>query len=628
MHGISVSVYGCTGHAHCNYFGIGCITHQAVQQGDIVWHAGAFNAEYELAFNEVMVGEQFRLSRELSDELGVPRSRVLSLRDVPGTTSALIPLLVRHNILALTVGVNNNAPDPAMPSPGRWAHSASNTSIMFMQTGPGVGYPAREANHGGLCRKVCVTAPKLAHAMCWAFRPDNSGPPDSVDEVLSYFAVARKTFPGAAVEASTYDRFVQQLATVEPELPTVTGEVGDTWVTSQSADPHKWTFYREASRAYSECLAARLCDPDNDPRVSGFLRCLIKLPEHTGGPDSFPRKGNWTNDEFHKDISTGQPAFVTANKAYLEQREIASVLGLQFLADHPLARNITERLEALQPAVPDVSKLVPVPRHEWSTPFTVRTDVGNVTLGMDEESGALTTVTMAGVDWAGPHNPIGQFIYRTFNDSDYRDQEGFCCYGLPGRQQSANPNRTTTKPTVTGMWLDKASSTTSLTAQLTMPTLQHRQYGAPRDLWVSAKVNMDGTVSVDLQAFNKTKTRLGEASFFRFEPIHRIGCRWLMDKLGSMIDPLETVTNGSLHSHGVRDGVAYFNETTKKAVFSIDSLDAFVADPATATEPATNFLMPLDPLTGPVVGFDMQLHQNAFSVSKRCSLSVLFSHSD
>ena len=84
----------------------------AVQQGDIVWHAGAFNTEYELAFSAEMVAEQFRLSRELSDELGVPRSRVLSLRDVPGTTRALIPLLARNNITALTVGVNNGSPDP------------------------------------------------------------------------------------------------------------------------------------------------------------------------------------------------------------------------------------------------------------------------------------------------------------------------------------------------------------------------------------------------------------------------------------------------------------------------------------------------------------------------------------
>jgi hypothetical protein len=583
----------------------------AVRMGDIVWHAGAFNTEYELAFNAEMVAEQFRLSRELSDELGVPRSRVLSLRDVPGTTRALIPLLARNNITALTVGVNNGSPDPAMPSPGRWVDPASNTSVIFMQTGPGVGYPAREANHGGLCRRVCVTAPKLAHAMCWAFRPDNSGPPDSADEVVSYFEVARATFPGATVRASTYDRFVQQLETVEAELPVATGEVGDTWVTSQTADPHKWIFYREASRAYSACLAAGHCDPANDPRVLGFLRCLITLPEHTGGPDSFPGSSNWTNAQFHSDKAEGQPAFVTARKAYLEQREIASVLGLHYLADHPLAKNITERLEALRPIVPDTSNLLAVPRSDWGAPLTVKGSAGDVTLAFDPATGALTKVSMAGNDWAGPQNPIGQYIYRTFNDSDYRRQDGFCCYGLPDRQSSASPNQTTTSPTVIGMWTDKSASPRSLTVQLKMPDLQHVRYGAPRELWLRATVELDGTVSLDLQAFEKTSTRLGEASFFRFQPTQQDGCRWLMDKLGSWVDPLETVTNGSIHSHGIRNGVAYLNAISAKPVLAIDSLDAFVADPATADSVATNFLMPLKPLTGPVIGFDMQLHQNA-----------------
>ena len=323
----------------------------AARRGDIVWQAGAFNSEYELAFNADMVDEQFRLSSSLADELGVPPSTVLSLRDVPGTTRSLIPLLVRNNITALTVGVNNGAPNPAMPSPGRWADPGSNTSVLFMQTGPGVGYPAREANHGGLCRRVCVTAPKLTQAMCWAFRPDNSGPPSSVDEVVSYFNVARAAFPGAAVHASTHDRFCKQLQTVQAELPVATGEVGDTWATSQTADPWKWIFYREAARAYTQCKAAGQCDPASDRRVSNFLRLLIKLPEHTGGPDSFAGGNNWTNAAFHSAIAAKSPGIVVAERAYLEQREIASVLGLQCLGDHPLAHNITQRIIALHPLV-------------------------------------------------------------------------------------------------------------------------------------------------------------------------------------------------------------------------------------------------------------------------------------
>ena len=96
----------------------------AISAGDIVWHAGAFNTEYEAAFNEEMVSLQFRLSFDLADELHVPRPRTLSLRDVPGTTRALIPILVRHNISALSIGGNARAPAPAMPSPGVWLDPA------------------------------------------------------------------------------------------------------------------------------------------------------------------------------------------------------------------------------------------------------------------------------------------------------------------------------------------------------------------------------------------------------------------------------------------------------------------------------------------------------------------------
>ena len=51
-----------------------------------------------------------------------------------------------------------------------------------------------------------------------------------------------------------------------------------------------------------------------------------------------------------------------------------------------------------------------------------------------------------------------------------------------------------------------------------MPARQHQQYGAPRSLWLNVAVEADGTVSLDLQAFNKAATRLGEASCCRFRP--------------------------------------------------------------------------------------------------------------
>ena len=87
-------------------------------------------------------------------------------------------------------------------------------------------------------------------------------------------------------------------------------------------------------------------------------------------------------------------------------------------------------------------------------------------------------------------------------------------------------------------------------------------------------------------------------------------------RLGSWVDPLDVVANGGLHQHGVSTGVAYLSASTPTSkFFAIDTLDAALVDPATAAEPAEMFPQPLLPLTGPVLGFDVQLMQNAFNTN-------------
>jgi hypothetical protein len=152
---------------------------------------------------------------------------------------------------------------------------------------------------------------------------------------------------------------------------------------------------------------------------------------------------------------------------------------------------------------------------------------------------------------------------------------------------------------------------------MTMPTLQHTTYGAPSTLWLNVSVTAEGSLVLDLQMFNKTATRLGEAHFLHNLPLPQAGdYTWMMDKVGSWVDPLETVANGGLHQHGVSTGVSYQSASAPTTrFFAIDTLDAAVVNPATAAEPASMFPQPLHPLTGPVLGFDVQLMQNAFNTN-------------
>ena len=440
------------------------------------------------------------------------------------------------------------------------------------------------------------------------------------DEVFAQFDIARWQFPGAFVHATTFDAFADELAAVADQLPHTTAEVGDTWQTSTTADPWKMKFYREASRAYAACLARGACDI-HDPRVLGFTRLLAKLPEHTWGLPGLADSENFTNEQFHAAIAAGSPAYADALHSYTEQRDIAAVLGLRYLADHPLAADIAARMAALAPALPSTAGLAAIDRSAWAAPLTFAGG-GGVTLAFDGATGAITRLTLGGAQWADDAHPLARYIYRTFNDSDYAANPT-CCYGEGNRQRIANPNRTTTSPTMTGLWADDAAAPTRLLVSMAMPPELTASYGAPAALWLGVALAADGSLALDLQAFNKTATRLGEAHFFSFLPLPQAPAgggpqrAWYMDKLGSWVDPLDTVRAGSVHQHGVSSGVAYMapGGSPSAAFFAIDTLDATVVCPGTAANPPSMFPFPLEPLTGPVLGFDVELMQNAFNTN-------------
>jgi hypothetical protein len=600
----------------------------AIQIGDIYFHAGAFNIEYEQAIVSDVIDFSFQLAFNLADELGVPRPSVLSLRDVPGTTRALVPILVRNNISAISIGVNDAAPNANMPNPGLWVDPESNTSVLYMQTGPNICYPwppgPDPLNPGGLGVPSCVVVQGLKHAMCWVFRVDNAGPPESVEEVINAFTISRWQFPGAQVWASTFENFTQHLATISTSLNVTTAEAGDNWVQSTTADPYKISWYREAARAYKDCVTSGVCTHENtfsDPRLFGFLRMLIKTPEHTYGTPDFYDNENWTNEAFHAIINSNEPAYIDALSTYTEQRDIVAREGMRFLADHPLAANITARISLLTPIRPNITGLIPLDPSKWGIPISVPVSSGepNVEIGLDSVTGALSTLTIAGVSWADATHLIGAFVYKTFDDTDLATQSPYCCFGHSSRQAAANPNSTSSMTTLTNVWLDSLTSPRQFTVQMELPDITNTQYGAPNDIWATYCVTNDGSVEFTFQIFNKTATRLAEAAFLKFaSPIGAGGTsfEWRMRKLESWINPLDSISGGSPHQHVVSDGIQLaLTSSPDDNFFAIDSLDAAVFSPETNSSPATNFIVPFNSLQGPILGFSALLWQNAFNTN-------------
>ena len=99
----------------------------AVAAGDVTYHAFPHNAELE-AGSAGVITHGLRLTHALDAALGVPPKTVLSQRDVPGLTRAMIPLLKAEGILAVSVGVNGASMYPRVPRIFRWvSHAAAQT---------------------------------------------------------------------------------------------------------------------------------------------------------------------------------------------------------------------------------------------------------------------------------------------------------------------------------------------------------------------------------------------------------------------------------------------------------------------------------------------------------------------
>jgi hypothetical protein len=101
----------------------------AVKRGDIYWHAYGFNSEPEGYPDARLFEFGVQLTHALDDQFGLPHKTTLSQRDVPGMTRAVLPLLNKHGVNALSIGVNGGCAPAAVPSIFRWTDLASNASV-------------------------------------------------------------------------------------------------------------------------------------------------------------------------------------------------------------------------------------------------------------------------------------------------------------------------------------------------------------------------------------------------------------------------------------------------------------------------------------------------------------------
>ena len=88
-------------------------------------------------------------------------------------------------------------------------------------------------------------------------------------EVLRYYEILRKQFPGATFAASTFDEYFAALLPIKSKLPVVTGEISDTWIQGIASDPRKMAEYRAVSRVLSNCTGMGRCNAKSERNSNG-----------------------------------------------------------------------------------------------------------------------------------------------------------------------------------------------------------------------------------------------------------------------------------------------------------------------------------------------------------------------
>ena len=603
----------------------------ALKTGRITWHAGPMNMQMEY-MNSLLMKIALALNNEFNQKYRCC-SQVWSIRDVPGMTGAAITHFNDSNnsimsIKAVSVGVNPASAPPAVPKLFQWRlFNGSKDAILAMWNAGG--YPLNPgvtlSSPGGLSIMDSVISAQDGEALVFSFRTDNSGPPTSLSEIQTTFNVLRQQYPGAKVFASTLDNFVN--AVNMSSLPTVYGEIGDTWIQGIASDPRKTALYKSALYALSSCYLSDIYD---DMLLS---LSLLKLAEHTWGLPTVSSTASWTNAEFQK--VKNQTVFKNAVNSWIEQREFYYIAKQRMEANDAIKSCVKENGEYLEVKLPFMDNFTIV---ELNDTFKIDEQTF-ITFGNDGSIVYLnTTINHYPFLLASKQSPLGVFTYHTYNESDFArmssqyDYYGNAGYGKPNSTANANPQSAVYSFPMIGLYRHVNDSSIFLVELEGDPTA-HNYYGGPEKVWIQVHVSPPAPSQYGLQLsfeviiVNKTATRLAEATMFSFTPpsddlwtdrIYKLMPSYFYSDDNPHFSVYSVVQNGSIYQHA-----ADFVELISKSGpdWTLQSLQVPLVCPIIDTSVTTKRPSPfpyLDKLyiwSDRLYGFAFNIHNNIWNTN-------------
>ncbi len=309
---------------------------QAIERGDIAWHALPFTWQSELLDRSAIQGA-IGFSKALDTRFG-RRTTGAKMTDVPGHTRGLVGPLHQAGVVFLDIGVNSASTAPDVPSLFVWRDTAgASIIVMYHRTG-----------YGGVVR-----VPDSDLAVAIEVRDDNSGP-HTIDEIHQIYAKLRQQFPGASVLPANLTDIANAVQKYQRTLPVFTQEIGDTWIYGVASDPVKLSRYRELLRLRSEWIQQGKLQSASSIDLA-FLSKFALAVEHTWGTDT----KTWLDFEHYTPQALNsmleKPNYRTVTGSWVEKRRDIDD-GVKALPG-PLREEAATRLAGLKPVMPDLSNM-------------------------------------------------------------------------------------------------------------------------------------------------------------------------------------------------------------------------------------------------------------------------------
>ena len=544
----------------------------AVEVGDLAWHALPFTTHTELA-DRSLLEHGLSISARLDDRFG-RTTRAAKLTDVPGHTRGLVSVLAGAGVDLLHIGVNPAAAAPDVPERFRWRDDAA--ARPDGARAPEIQVMYQEGGYGAL-----QVLEGTDTAVVIEMTGDNIGPP-AADEVVTIWALLQARMPEATLQAATLDDVADAVRDVAAGLPVVTSEIGDTWVHGIASDPPKTAAFRETARRRRRWIDDGLVDADDEALWRASTELLL-VAEHTWGLDQkshWPDSAHWSELELasvrpRADTRRFEWSW-TEQRAYLDR--FMDALDRGGRAD--LSADARDGMLLTGPQPVSVEGLTPLHRGPGDGPIEV--ELGGVSIAVDPHDGSLVGLRAGDRVVADAGHAIGRVGHRTYDESDYR--RWFETYNAGVTEgdrdwawwDNTKPGIGTSgarsawyAPDLVGAWVGRRpagpaeradpsraevpSGADVLVIELSFPDEVRATSAAPH--WVVLEYAVvdgaPGRLECSLQWVGKPAARWAESTWWSFNPSVDTPDQWTMDKLGEPVSPLDVVSRGARTLHAV-----------------------------------------------------------------------------